>query len=274
MLADLHCHSYYSDGELPPARLAAMAKEAGAEAFALTDHDTARGVEEAAAAADNLGIRFVSGVEISTHGDCDVHILGYNLRFNQPEFIRFTREMEACKRRRVERMLEKLEGFKMPLTMDEVRVFAKESMSRAHVARAMVKKGYEPDVQSCFNKWLREGAPCYAANSYMKPCEAVQLIKECGGAAVLAHPVRLKLTQVDVAALVKQLADCGLDGIEADYKFSGEAAVRLYAMLAERNNLFVTNGGDFHTVERNVFIPRPISQRTAIALGLETFGQT
>lgn len=269
MKADLHCHSYFSDGELSVEEVVALGKKAGAQLMSLTDHDTMFGTDRARAAAKKEGIAFVSGVEISTHDKCDVHILGYNVDKDNPLFVKFEQEMAVSKQERVQSMIDKLAAFGMSISLDDVRQFAQKSLSRAHVAKALVAKGYEPDVQSCFNKWLREGAPCYAANEYMLPQQGVELINKCSGVAVLAHPVRLKLTQSDVSALVRSLADCGLKGIEASYKFSGEEAVRLYSRLAKETGLIVTNGGDFHTLSRNVIIPREMSEQALEVLGVK-----
>lgn len=268
MRADLHCHSNCSDGKLPPHLLPALAKKAGADVFALTDHDTMCGVERARAAAKQEGIGFIGGVEISSYGECNVHVLGYNVDDKHQAFRSFEEKIAVCRDDRVREMIGRLNKRKVKITYEDVMEFAVRSPSRAHVARAMVSRGYAPDIKTCFDKWLKEGEPCYVPNDMITPVEAVELILKCGGVPVLAHPMRLKMSLESGEKLVKSLKDAGLEGIEASYKLFDESITAPFYAMAKKYDLFVTNGGDFHAPDRSAFVPRMISERTAAALGL------
>ncbi len=269
MKVDLHCHSNFSDGELSPCELAQYAKQAGADAFALTDHDTMCGVNEARIAARNLGLKFVAGVEISAYCGANVHVLGYNVNAADSRFVAFEKEISEKREERAVRTLAVLEKHGMSLTLGDVYKYARRNPSRAHIARALVAAGYERDIRSCFSKWLKEGAPCYIPTDFMTPEQAVSFIRALGGKAVLAHPVRLKLSEEECENLIARMSECGLDGIEASYKFSDEQTVERYRALAEKYSLFVTNGGDFHAPDRSAFVPREVGGETLSALGLK-----
>lgn len=268
MLADLHAHSYYSDGELSPRALVLAACKAGAEAFALTDHDTMDGVEEAARTAKEKNLRFVRGVEVSAYDRCDVHILGYDVNPEHKRFAAFESRMRAERENRVLGMLEKLTSLHMKISLDDVRQNVVSRLTRWHVAQALVKKGYAPDVKTCFHTFLDEGAPAYVPKTCLCPCEAVQMIVECGGIAVLAHPMRLKLCKADTQTLAAQLADAGLRGIEAKYKRYNTETEDYFTDMAKKYGLFVTNGGDFHSAAHSEILPREIGEDTAAALRL------
>lgn len=268
MKADLHSHSNCSDGKLPPHLLPALAKKAGADVFALTDHDTMCGIERAKRAAEKEGIGFLAGVEISSYDACNVHVLGYHVDDKHPAFVDFEQRMSTYRDERIREMVRRLNDRGIDITYDDVMEFAVRSPSRGHVARAMVAKGYAPDVKTCFERWLKEGEPCYVPNDMITPVEAVELIQVCGGVPVLAHPMRLKLSLERGEKLVKRLKDAGLKGIEASYKLFDESITAPFYEMAEKYDLFVTNGGDFHAPDRSAFVPREISERTAKALGL------
>lgn len=268
MLADLHAHSHYSDGLLPPARLAQAAAEAGLDIVSLTDHDTTTGVEEMNAACAECGVRNVPGVEISAFDRCDVHILGYTIDCKNAALTGFLSDMAAARAERVGRIADRLAAHGMPVDFDAVKRSAAGSLSRGHLARAMLEKGYETDFKACFDKWLNPGCPCYLPQTRALPEEAVDVVHAAGGLAVLAHPVRLRLSDGDKAALIVRLARAGLDGVEAVYKDSPEPAVAFFRKLAADNGLFVTPGGDFHAPDTQKLYPRPLDPDAARALGV------
>lgn len=266
MKADLHMHSYYSDGELNPSELAALCKNAGCDVVSLTDHDTTLGVREMTEACRALGIVNVAGTELSTYDKCEIHILGYRMDIECEPFAEYLRSMKEARDDRTREIVKKLKKHRIDLDYDFVKSFAHHMISRSHVARAIVAKGYEADSKACFDKWLKEGAPCYVPHVKKKPIDALKIIKDCGGKAVLAHPVRMNADNVTKANIVAELAEAGLDGIEAVYKDSAKESVQFFNGLAERHKLFVTCGGDFHNRTRNEIFPRDISVPAAEAL--------
>lgn len=268
MIADLHCHSNCSDGKLAPSALPEYALKAGAELFALTDHDTMCGIDEAREAARKVGIGFLEGVEISSYYGCNVHVLGYRVDGSRLVFKDFEKKIADSRTERIKEMVTRLNRNGVNITFEDVAAHALRNPSRIHVAQAMVCAGYEKTVQDCFANWLKEGAPCYVPNDMLTPFEAVELILKCGGIPVLAHPMRLKLELSEGEKLVAALKEVGLMGIEASYKkFDTDVCAPFYDM-AEKYDLFVTNGGDFHAPDRSTFVPRELDERTVLALGL------
>lgn len=265
--ADLHMHSYFSDGLLPPETVAELAKAAGAQAVALTDHDTVAGVERMRAACGKSGLVNLTGIEISTHAGCEVHILGYNLDTANAGLAAFLADMAAAKEKRIRAMLDKLAAHGMPLSFEQVKAFAVSSLSRGHVARAMVAAGYAADVGECFEKWLFEGGPCFVSNTQAAPETAIEIIHAAGGVAVLAHPMRMKCPDAQKFALIERLRKAGLDGIEAGYKNMPTEVTAPYSQAARRHGLFITNGGDFHGRNSRI-VPRPLESAAVKALGL------
>lgn len=268
MKADLHCHSYYSDGELAPRELARLARESGAEAFALTDHDTMLGTDEAFAAAKEFGIRTVSGVEVSSYYGCNVHVLGYNVDKDSLIFRRFADDMARERKARMMKTLEKFSSVGIEVDYSEIEEFARVNPSRVHIAKVLVKRGYARDLQSAFSTWLKEGASCYVPNDFLTPFDAVDIIRKSGGTAVLAHPMRLKMELGEAEKLVAALKENGLEGMEANYKLLDDNVLKVYRDMADRHGLFITNGGDLHSAERSRFVPREISERTVSVLEL------
>lgn len=260
--ADLHCHSYYSDGLQSPTEVARLAARAGVQVIALTDHDTTAGVAEMTAACRALGLVNLPAVEISAFTDCDVHILGYNIDCKNRDLQSFLSDLERARTVRMGKILEKLAAHGMPLDMADVRRLAMGSVSRGHVARAMIAAGYETDLQDCFRKWINYNGKCYVPNDRVPPEEAIAAVHAAGGKAVLAHPCRLRMPDEDKAQFIARLAAAGLDGVEAVYKQSSPERVALFRGMAEENGLFVTTGNDFHSADRQTIVPRPLDEKT------------
>ncbi|MFN8540298.1 MAG: PHP domain-containing protein [Thermomicrobiales bacterium] len=188
---DLHTHSTASDGMLAPARLVALAVERGLRVLALTDHDTVGGVPEAsAAAAATTTLRFIPGVELSTHVDAgEVHMLGYFIDPANQTLIDSLARFREAREGRAEGMVERLSAAGAPIRLERVlELAAGGSIGRPHVARALVEAGHAQSVGDAFDRWLVRGRPGYVERFKLTPADAVRLIREVGGVPVLAHP--------------------------------------------------------------------------------------
>ncbi len=247
MKGDLHIHSYYSDGYCAPAYVMTKAKQAGCEIVSLTDHDTISGMEEARAKALSLGIKFVTGVEISAcYKREEIHVLGYGFDAYSPRFLRFIEGQKQYRRERAARIFAMLARHGIAFAENAFAFDVPREISRSHIADAMVRAGQEPDFETAFAKWLRSTSPTYVPMDSVLPQTAIDEIHAAGGFAVLAHPMRIDLDSYERTALIEKLAAYGLDGLEAVYKHVASATVREYTHLAERLGLFVTAGADFH----------------------------
>ena len=223
-IADFPLHSTASAGTAAPAELVALAAKQGVRTMALTDHDTTAGVEEAAEAGRRLGIRVISGVEISAdlEDGGEAHLLGYFASTESPALQSQLKRYRDGRETRGMQILRNLEQIGVPVEWERVLAIAGEAaVGRPHVASAMVEKGYVTTIGEAFDEYLCTGGPADAPREKLPPAQAVQLIREAGGVAVLAHPQYL----ADVETTVELLRDAGLQGIEVYYKIHGTGAI-------------------------------------------------
>ena len=239
---DLHTHSTASDGARSPSEVVAAACAARLAAFALTDHDTIAGLAEARAAAAQLGVRVVSGVELSAvEGDLETHILGLHLS----ELSELEHRLVSIREMRVSRamrIVERLNVLGIKITFDAVlREASGGSVGRPHVARALIAAGLAGDFREAFDRWLGNGKPAFVAKDRLPLAEAIGLIQRAGGLAVLAHPGPLGTRDRLVA-----LAALGLDGIEVLHPgHNWDDSQRLDALAGELD-LVRSGGSDWH----------------------------
>jgi predicted metal-dependent phosphoesterase TrpH len=240
---DLHTHSTASDGLLSPARLVALATERGLRVLALTDHDTTDGLAEAQAAADAAGLRFIPGVELSTHVEAgEVHVLGYFIDPANSALRAALAQFREAREGRAATIVERLTAAGAPIQLERVLSFASGSIGRPHVARALVEAGHATSINDAFERGLVRGRPGYVERYRLTPADAVRLIRAAGGVPVLAHPHSAD----DLAQLLPELVAAGLAGIECYYGDYDDARKRSYLALAARYDLVPSGGTDFH----------------------------
>lgn len=242
-LVDLHIHSNHSDGRQSPKQVIDFALKKGLKAISITDHDVVSGYLEAAEYSRKKDIEVVAGIELSaSQKDDDIHLLGYLFR---PDHGRLLETLERFRRIRFERgkrMVERLIGLGMKLDYEDVLQLAgKAAVGRPHLAEAMAKKGFVSSYNEAFAKYLSLGGPVYVPKAKLTPAEAIDLIHEAGGVAVMAHPA---LTDAD--AMIDEMAAAGLDGIEIFHPTHDRNKRKWYRLLAHRLELFVTGGSDSH----------------------------
>lgn len=251
---DLHTHSTASDGTMSPKELAVFAKENGLAAVALTDHDTVDGVREFCDECERLGIEGISGVEISTKYKTELHIVGL---FVDIYDVRFTERLRALKNSRSVRngeMLKLLQnnGF----DIDENDILSQkdgatlENTGRAHIAHVMVEKGYALDTQDAFDRYLKKGAAFYVSRKTCTPEEAIEMIKNAGGIAVLAHPCFISHNRDELCELLKRLKNAGLDAMECYYSEHTAEFKDLCLDLCKEFGLMPGGGSDFHAANK------------------------
>ena len=246
--ADLHLHTTCSDGTLSPAEIVRRAAAAGLEVIAITDHDTVDGLPEAIEAARAFpGLQIIPGVELSTDiPRSEVHILGYFMDYQKPEWLATMSRFQESRVGRAEAMVARLAELGLPLAWDRVRALAGgASIGRPHIAQALLEAGHTTSIQEAFEKYIGRNGPAYADRDKMSPVEAIQLIRDYGGCAVLAHPGDLG-EFADVEGLLSQLKAAGLAGIEAYYGSYPDKKVALFLGLARKYGLIPCGGTDFH----------------------------
>ncbi len=211
---DLHVHSASSDGDLSPGELISAAAEQNVAVIALTDHDTVSGCKEAAEEAKKRGIGFVPGIEISCSELDKLHILGLGLDFSDAELIG---EMSKCadsRRQRTYRICEVLAGMGAKVDPEKINSSVRGNVGKPHIARELINNGYAESVRDAFAKYLTDPRIESIKKYELGYAEAIMLIHNAGGLAVLAHPYQMKLTDTELDSFVGKLKESGLDGIE------------------------------------------------------------
>lgn len=248
LLADLHTHTTASDGQYSPAALVGLAKKRGLGVLAITDHDTIAGVDEGMAAGEALGIRVVRGVELSAREHHNFHILGYGFRDGDTELARLCEKFRAGRDERKYEIVGFLRKKGVEIDLAEVEELAGgEVIARPHFAQVLVRRGYVRTNREAFDRYLdtpefRQKVKRFKADA--RAC--VEAIRSAGGKVSLAHPYQMGLPDDELDALVKRLADWGLDAIECCYPRYTLEQQEFYLCLAEKYHLHRTGGSDFH----------------------------
>jgi predicted metal-dependent phosphoesterase TrpH len=248
--ADFHNHSTASDGRLTPTQMVDLAAANGVRVFALSDHDSTEGIEEARQAAERYpDFILVPAVELSTdiEGD-EVHVLGYfdfDLLKNQDlqdDLARF----RAGRFERGRLMVEKLTELGKPISWERVLEIAGEaSVGRPHVARALMEAGHVASIPEAFDLYIGRNGPAYVEREKMTPGEAVETLKRFGAPAVLAHPSYIK----NLDPVLAELKAAGLKGMEVYYRDYSPELVEKLAKIARQYDLLPLGGSDYHALD-------------------------
>ena len=262
-MIDLHTHSTVSDGSFTPSALMEEAAKRGLSAIALTDHDSSAGLEEAAKAAKEHGIRFIPGIEMQIvwNGESggEFHLLGLAITRPSPGF---KAAVEEVARRREERnliIIDKMNKAGINVSYDEIRAIAigpnccepelagrKYSIGRPHFADFLVKQKVVKNREQAFIRYLGRGKPFYMPKAGLEFERAAEAIKESGGIAVLAHPMSLYVAWGRLPALIENLKERGLDGLEAWHPTAKVSSCRRLEELGKKLRLLITAGSDFN----------------------------
>jgi len=245
---DLHIHTTASDGLYAPSEIVRRAAEAGLTAIAVTDHDTVAGLDEALDAGRRIGLEVLTGTEISAEfPNGTMHILGYGFDPRHPALIDALQKYRRFRDERNPQILAKLAELGMPIRYEDVLAKAGgESVGRPHIAQALLEAGYVASVDQAFQLYLARGCPAYVNRQRVSPEEAIRMIRDAGGVAVLAHAGQLKRTMQEVRRIVAGLAAAGLDGIEVWHPDHSADDMRALAVLARQLGLAATGGTDYH----------------------------
>lgn len=251
---DLHIHTTASDGTYSPAEVLDIARDSGLGAIAITDHDTIDGTLEALRIGAPDALNLLTGIEISaapppsTPYSGSMHILGYGINPDNPELNRALLVLQKARHDRNPGIIERLNQIGFEISLEEVvNTVGEGQISRPHIARVMLKKGYVQSIDEAFDRYLAAGNPAYV-DKYRIPCqEALDIIIGAGGLPVLAHPILLGYKdRAELEQLVLRLVAMGLKGLEVYYPEHPPGETDFYIQLAEEHGLLMTGGTDFH----------------------------
>lgn len=263
MRADMHVHSVYSDGALTPEALARTAKANGAELVSLTDHDNLAGDKEKRAAFEKEGVRYLTGVEMSAYeGKVKVHMTGYAYDAFSPLCAKYQQDLLNRSEKRLADVLFRLKKYKN-ITLSAAAVRAELQVPAIpvhtmHIARALVKAGFFPDVKQTFRACFTPELPTYSFVGRPTPDEAIEMIHALGGFVCVAHPGRIALPFDERERLIRNLFRRGADGIECFYPAHTEEETVYFKNLADESNLLKTGGSDFHFADGKRTIGLPV----------------
>ena len=247
--ADLHCHSYMSDGALAPAEVAQRAAENGVQLWALTDHDELGGIAPARDAAVAVGMAFVSGVEVSvTWGGETIHVVGLGIDENHAELALGLKRTRDGRDERAREMGDQLAKRGIADAYEGALVYAANPglVGRTHFARFLVAQGHCDSVRDVFQKYLTEGKPGFVPHRWARLSEAVHWINGSGGVAVLAHPGRYRFKPPMLDVMIDEFKQSGGAAIEVICGSHTRDQFSSFAKVAKRFDLMASRGSDFH----------------------------
>ena len=245
---DLHTHSSVSDGTETPTQLVRAAVVAGLSTIAITDHDSTAGWQEAFTAAAGTGLTVVPGMELSTNcGPASVHMLAYLFDPNNGEIVAETARIREGRLRRAERIVERIAA-DFDLTWDDVLAESSDgtTLGRPHIADALVRKGVVANRTAAFESILHWRGGYYEKYYAPSPLEGVRAIVAAGGVSVLAPPASHGKYRPMEDAVIRQLADEGLFGLELDHRDNSEEGKSRLRKLATKYGLEITGASDYH----------------------------
>lgn len=242
--ADLHIHTYYSDSTSSPQEVVDDALKADLSCIAITDHDVVDGIDPVKAIAAKHGIEVIAGIELSSEiNGKDIHILGYGFDYHDSPLVQKLVQIQDARIERIKKMIDKLKGLGIHnISFEEVAAKThSNAVGRPHLAMVLQEKGWVSSMRAAFDKYIGETGPAYFTKYNQTPFEAIQLIIDSGGVAVMAHPMS---TQKD--ELISQFVRAGMGGLEVYYPNCSEVVLKFYKSLAKKYNILATGGSDAH----------------------------
>ena len=252
---DMHTHSIYSDGQLEVDELIKLAIKNNVSILSITDHDTLLGNKNISDCyRKSNDIMIINGIELSAKVDKGrMHILGYDYDINNYELNNKMDELKVNSIYAIMACINQLRiDYNIVFSEKEIKdiINRKGNIGRPLVARLLVKYGYASSVEDAFQKYLN---PAYnktrKTNKGINYEECIRLIKEANGISVLAHPNQLLLNDTELENTLKKLISCGLDGIEVYHCGHSKEEVEKYLYLANKYNLLISGGSDFHGID-------------------------
>ena len=239
---DLHTHTKFSDGYFTPQELLEKVSETNISVLAITDHDTIDAIPSAVTLGEKLGITVVPGIELSAQdGERDLHILGYFMDIENETFKEYLTLFKSERIKRVERIIAKLKNLGYSITIEDVLTLSGTSVvGRPHIADALVKLGIVKSFYEAFQKLLGNTSPAYEKKYYVSPANAIKIIQDAGGIAVIAHPGALP------EETIRELIKANIDGFEIYHPSHSAQQMKYYEGITTNYFLYGTGGSDFH----------------------------
>ena len=248
MKADLHNHSYYSDGLLSPSEVVKLASKASCDLFSLTDHDTTDGIAEAKLEADKVGLNLINGVEISAFWrNMAIHIVGLGVDVNNDILQAGLEHNKKLRKIRAEKIALSLwrSGIRDALEKAQI-ISGGHMLTRTHFAQMLIQEGYCKDMKSVFRRYLTGKKPGGVRVEWKDFDEVINWIQSAGGKAFIAHPFRYRMTHTKIKKLIRDFKEASGDGFEVVNANSSKEEITLANKWSEDHDLLASCGSDFH----------------------------
>ena len=248
MKADLHNHSYYSDGVLSPTEVVKLASQAGCDLFSLTDHDTTDGIAEAQLEADSLNLNLINGVEISAlWQNMAIHILGLGVDIKNDILQTGLEHNQKLRKDRAEKIALGLWRSGIKDALEKTQSFSKtEMLTRTHFAQMLISEGYCKDMKAVFRRYLTGKKPGGVGVQWEGYDDVVKWIHAAGGKALIAHPLRYRMTHTKIKKMLIDFKGVLGDGLEVVTGTSTQDEINLSSQWTKDYNLLASCGSDFH----------------------------
>lgn len=247
-MIDLHVHTTVSDGELDPKDVVRRAKEKGVSAIAIADHDAVDGLDEAIEEGKKIGVEVIPAIELNAKVEKGkMHILGYYMNYKDVDFANKMNLLRKDREDRNEEFIKEFNKQNINITIEQVKKYAVGNViAKPHFARALLENGYINDIEEAYSNYFNVPPLKNIQRKSITPKEAIKLIKDAGGIAVIAHPITLKLNDEELDDKIKKLKTYGLDGMECYNNIHTPEDVTKLKKIARENNMLITAGSDFH----------------------------
>ena len=248
MKADLHNHSHYSDGVLSPSEVVNLASQSGCDLFSLTDHDTTDGIAEAQLEADKLNLKLINGVEISAFwSNMTIHILGLGVDINNDILQTGLQHNQKLRKERAEKIALGLWRSGIKDALEKTQAFSKTGLlTRTHFAQMLISEGYCKDMKAVFRRYLTGKKPGGVGVQWVGYEDVVKWIHAAGGKALIAHPLRYRMTNTKVKKMLIDFKGVLGDGLEVVTGTSTQDEINLCSQWTKDYNLLASCGSDFH----------------------------
>lgn len=246
---DLHTHTNKSDGSLEPFELIKLAADSHLSAIAITDHDTLEAFSEISASKQDSDVKIIPGVELSArYTGGTLHIVGLGIDPKCSTLLEKLETLRQSRSNRNSRILEKLNELGIEIGEEEANLEPdeKSSLGRPHIAKMLMDAGVVDSIDEAFDAYLGRGKKAFVKKEVFEAEEAIKMIHDAGGVAVLAHPASLELNEKDFPPYLDRLIDFGIDGIEVYVPTHSVEQMLFFRGLASDRELLISAGSDFH----------------------------
>ena len=245
---DLHVHTTASDGEFSPKEIVNLALKNEVSTIAIADHDTVDGLQEAIEEGKKIGVEVIPAVELNAHIEKGkMHILGYYMDYNDPNFKNKMEEFKRDRNERNQKFIEEFNKQNINISIEDVKKYAfGEILAKPHFTRALLEKHYINDTEEAYTNYFNAYPMNTIKRKEILPEEAIEIIKNAGGIAVIAHPITLKRSNEELEKLLLELKSYGLDGIECYNNIHSQEDIENLTGIAKKLGLLITSGSDFH----------------------------